>query len=142
MATVLSVKKWGGAVGLRQDVGIDGLYDPDVWVEDRNEWFSNANRDGRIYPEQYRVYRYHESMEDALSVLPWIVVDETGWDGHERVPPRLCAAFETEAAAVKWIGLQLLWSDPDEIVQAALAVARHEKGSFGKLRQAVDWRDK
>jgi len=70
-------------------IGLEGRM-----VEDANDWVSDQNGDGRIYPYQLRIYR------DLSGVrCPWYVVDETGWNGHEKEPSKLISRHMTYEAA-------------------------------------------
>lgn len=59
-------------------------------IEDANDWISD--RDG--YPTQIRIYK-----DIAPVKYPYYLVDETGWDGFDKVPPQVVSRHATYEAA-------------------------------------------
>jgi len=85
MAIIAAKLSSGETITLNREVA--GVYVATKLI-DENDWASDANGDGRLYPEQYRIYQ-----KKILSHLPFLLVDETGWNGHDTCPDRLIAAF-------------------------------------------------
>ena len=94
---------------------------------------SNANGDGRTYPESWEV------REGTVS---WEVWDTTGWDGHETCGDMFVARFAYEHDAIDFCKIKVLWSDPLNVVTAAVALLNKDPASFKALKDAVDWRDR
>lgn len=70
-------------------VGLEGHI-----VEDANDWISDRDGDGRIYPTQTRIYK-----DIAPVKHPYYLVDETGWDGFDEVAPQVISRHATYEAA-------------------------------------------
>jgi len=87
------VREFGGETWANDNVGeILGL--ESHAVEDANDWLSDADGDGRMYPLQLRIYKDMSPVRH-----PWYVVDETGWDGFEKTTPQVISRHATYEAA-------------------------------------------
>lgn len=105
------------------------------------ETFSNANGDGRVYPDTFKVVEVSEGFE---------VWDFTGWTGYETCDPFIVASFPTTGhnypararyAAINCAWSLALYSDPRQVFEAAVGLVNKERGSFGELKKAIDWQD-
>ena len=108
-------------------------------VIDNNDWQSDANGDGRVYPARFRILKVigHGAFVEPPR-LQWAVVDETGWDGFENVPNELVAAFSSYEGASLYRWALLKRSDPMAVFDAAVGLLNKEDGAFGRLKAAVD----
>lgn len=62
-------------------------------VKQMSDW----NGDGRIYPTTVVI------VKSELDVLPYLVYDTTGWDGHEQCEDVLVAMFANEEDAIDYV---------------------------------------
>lgn len=104
--------------------------------------FSNGNGDGRVYPDTYQVRETSDGFE---------VWDVTGWDGYKQTDPFMIASFPTtgncypamaRSMAVNTAWSLSIWSDPRQVVEAAIGLVNKQRGSFAALKAAIDWKDK
>ncbi|TVQ54034.1 MAG: hypothetical protein EA366_12290 [Spirulina sp. DLM2.Bin59] len=93
---VVCVHEWGGqprqTIPCHRCPELVGLV-----VENANDWRSDQNGDGRCYPSQYRIVR--DITPGATIFAPWILIDETGWDGHQECDDKVISRHPTYEAA-------------------------------------------
>jgi hypothetical protein len=68
----------------------------------QDAWIRN-NEPGLLYPRQARVVPVLMQNDS----FKWVCIDETGWDGFERIPNQLVGVFDTEEKA---------WEKAEEVI--------------------------
>lgn len=108
------------------------------WYE-WNEW-SNIREPDHKYPIcQLRIVARSGFFDRSVE---YGIVDETGWDGFEEVPPKHIATFASLADARGFVSLKTaFFSDPIRVADYAIRL-RYKRGTFSELKQAIDCRDK
>jgi hypothetical protein len=110
--------------------------------------YSDANGDGRVYPEVATVYRKDGAV---------IVVNETGWNGYEQVESFVVATFPTnnDSLGCSAVLLALLvarqvcsHSDLQTVFDRAIDMSQTPLGDDNELKArkeqlyaAIDWKD-
>lgn len=90
---VRPVREFGGDAW-RDDIQTEIIGLESHAVEDCNDWISDSDGDGRMYPTQIRIYR-----DIAPVKHPYYLVDETGWDGFSEVPAQVVSRHATYEVA-------------------------------------------
>lgn len=118
----------------RAEKAIEGL----EWLSsasallDNNDWEQIGSSNGLVYPEILQIFKV-----DGQDL--WVIVDATGWDGHQQVPDRFVAAFSSYEEAAYYRSLRLRWSDPKRVLDVAAEVV--SGAPVDRLAEVIDWRD-
>lgn len=95
LCTLLCTRGWGESPRFALEIKIIGM--EGRTVEDANDWRSDQNGDGRLYPEKFSIVRDVTGDRDDV----WCVINDTGWDGYRECPSYLMSRHYTYEEADK-----------------------------------------